>query len=211
MTQTPSASVPADVAEPKTGSQPVPIWMFVGMLVLFYWGMIYFDQNGGWFSTQVYAPYHSVPEVDAWWPKNADDAIFIKGKALFSMNCAVCHMENGVGNPANGCPPLIKCEWVAAEGPNRLVRLISNGGIGPIDVNGKTYDGQGMLPVGNSLPGDEKEKCEQIAAIISYIRKNFADISKPITPEQVARVREQTKTRATQWSPAELKAVSDKD
>jgi hypothetical protein len=68
-----------------------------------------------------------------------------------------------------------------------------------------------MLPVGNSLPGDEKEKSEQVAAILTYVRQNFASISKPITPEEVARVREQIKTRTTQWSPAELKAIPDKD
>src|SRR5580765_233225 len=165
MTPTPSVSVPADAAEPKAGFEPIPIWIFVGMLVLFYWGMIYFDQNGGWFSTQVYAPYHSVPEVAAMWPPPPGGESFIKGQKLFSLNCAVCHMENGVGNPANGCPPLIKSEWVAAEGPNRLIRLISKGSTGSIDVAGKPYNGT-MLPVGDGLPGDEAAKCEQIAAII---------------------------------------------
>jgi hypothetical protein len=56
MMPAPSVSVAPDAAEPKAGLQPIPVWIFVGMLVLFYWGMIYFDQNGGWFSTQVYAP-----------------------------------------------------------------------------------------------------------------------------------------------------------
>src|ERR1041385_154573 len=141
MTPTPSVSFP-DVAEPKAGLQAIPVWMFVGTLVLLYWGMIYFDQNGGWFSTQVYAPYHSEQEVAAMWPTSDEDAPFNRGRLLFSqVGCAACHMENGVGNPANGCPPLVGSEWVAAKGPNRIVRLVSKGGGGPIEVAGKQYNG----------------------------------------------------------------------
>lgn len=210
MTNEPSTTPAPEQAEPRVGRQGVPVWLLVGMLILFYWGMVYFDANGGWFNTQVYGPYHSVEEVDAWWPKGGDDAIFDRGRILFSPNCAICHMENGVGNPGNGCPPLINSEWVKAEGPNRLIRLISKGSMGPIEVNGKSYNGT-MLPVGDGLPGDEQAKCEQIAAIISYIRKNFGGISQIVTPEQVAKVREQIKGRTTSWSPQELLGTPVKD
>jgi mono/diheme cytochrome c family protein len=206
MNAAPSTNPKPEAAEPRVGRQAVPVWLLVGMLLLLYWGMVYFDANGGWFSTQVFGPYHSVEEVDAWWPKGGDEAILAKGRALFSLNCAVCHMENGVGNPANGCPPLINSEWVKAEGPNRLIRLISKGSMGSIDVAGKTYNGT-MLAVGDGLPGDENQKCEQIAAIISYIRKNFGGISQVVTAEQVAKVREQIKARTTSWSPQELLAT----
>jgi mono/diheme cytochrome c family protein len=211
MSPNPTMPITPDAGEPQAGGQAVPVWLLVSILVLVYWGLLYFDQNGGWFSQQVYTPYRSFEEVYGMWPRSGDDGPFFKGKDLFSKNCAVCHMENGVGNPANGCTPLIKSEWVAAEGPNRLIRLVSNGGIGPIEVGGKVYEGQGMLAVGNGLPGDEKEKSESIAAILFYVRKNFAGISKPITPEQVMRVRDPIKTRATQWTPAELKMTSDTD
>jgi mono/diheme cytochrome c family protein len=207
MTPTPSVSVPVDTAEPKAGLQPIPEWIFVGMLVLFYWGMIYFDQNGGWFSKQVYAPYHSEQEVDLWWPKGGDEVPFNNGMVLFKQNCAVCHMENGVGNPANGCPPLIDSEWVKAAGPNRLVRLVSKGSGGPIEVLGKSYNGT-MLPIGDQLPGDEKEKAEKIADILFYVRKNFGKVATPIKPEQVAAVREKIKTRGPYTAP-ELLSTSE--
>jgi hypothetical protein len=117
-------------------------------------------------------------------------------------------METGVGNPANGCPPLIASEWVAAAGPNRLIRLVSKGGTGPIEVGGKPYNGT-MLPIGDQLPGDEAQKCESIAAILSYVRKNFGNISKPVTAEEVARVRESIKGHSASYSSAELKATSE--
>jgi mono/diheme cytochrome c family protein len=205
----PAPTMPStpEAAEPKAGLQAVPIWLLVSVLVMIYWGMVYFDQNGGWFSQQVYAPYNSVEEVGGWWPTDEGGAVLAKGQLLFKNNCAVCHMETGVGNPANGCPPLIASEWVAAEGPNRLIRLVSKGGGGPIEVGGKSYTGT-MLPIGDQLPGDEKEKSESIAAILTYVRKNFGKVSKPVTPEEVAHVREGIKGHSAPYTSAELLTTS---
>jgi mono/diheme cytochrome c family protein len=197
-----------EAAEPKAGLQAVPIWLLVSVLVMAYWGMVYFDQNGGWFSQQVYAPYNSVEEVDLWWPKGGDDDWIAKGRSLFSQNCAVCHMETGVGNPANGCPPLIGSEWVKTAGPNRLMRLVSKGSGGPIEVGGKSYNGT-MLPIGDQLPGDEQKKCESIAQILSYIRKNFGNVSGVVKTEQVLLVREKIKGHTAPYTAAELLTTSE--
>ena len=200
--------IPPEAAEPQAGSQAVPVWLLVSILVLVYWGLVYFDQNGGWFSRQVYGPYHSVEEVGGWWPPDEGGAFLAKGQLLFKNNCAICHMETGVGNPVNGCPPLVGSEWVKAAGPNRLIRLASVGASGPIEVGGKPYNGT-MLPVGNQLPGDEKEKSESVAAILSYVRKTFGNIPTPIKPEQAASVREKIKDRMTPYTAEELKGTSE--
>jgi hypothetical protein len=50
-------------AEPKALRAAVPVWLFVVLVLLFYWAMMYFDRNSGWFNAQVYAPYHSYAEV----------------------------------------------------------------------------------------------------------------------------------------------------
>src|SRR5260221_5904653 len=106
-----------------TPMRSVPIWVIILLLLLIYWGMIYFDQHSGWFSQEVYAPYRSVAELEYYQiPKDEGEDLIRQGKDIFSKNCAVCHMENGIGNPANGCPPLVGSEWVSAPGAGRIVR-----------------------------------------------------------------------------------------
>jgi mono/diheme cytochrome c family protein len=120
-------------------------------------------------------------------------------------------MENGIGNPANGCPPLVGSEWVKNPGPGRIVRIISNGLVGPIEVAGKPYGTGTMLAVGNGLPGDEKEKARAIAAIASYVRKTFGSIETPLKAEQVQAVRAQIKDRTASFTAAELLGIAEKD
>ena len=206
-----SQAIAAVPAHPSAGRRAVPIWLLMLFFLLLFWSMVYFDQHGGWFNRDVYIPYVSVKQVDDMWPKSSDDALFIQGKALFSQQCAVCHMENGVGNPANGCPPLVGSEWVKNPGPGRIVRIISKGLAGPLEVGGKPYGTGTMLPVGDGLPGGETEKSQAIAAIASYVRKTFGGIPDALKPEQVQAVRAQIKDRTTSFTSAELLAIGEKD
>jgi mono/diheme cytochrome c family protein len=183
--------------------------MFILLFVLLYWGMVYFDQRGAWFDPHVYAPYHSFEEVTAYQPVNDAAGVLLKGKQLFHDNCAVCHMDTGIGNPANGCPPLVESDWVSAKGPGRLIRLISKGAQGEIEVSGKMFPGGSMLAIGDQMPGDEDQKSENIAAIISYIRDAFGNKAGPVTPEKVKAVRAEIKDRTTNYTPQELKSVPE--
>jgi mono/diheme cytochrome c family protein len=60
------------------------------------------------------------------------------------------------------------------------------------------------------MPGDEKEKAQNIAAIISYIRQTFGNKASPVTPEQVAAVRDTIKSKTGYYSAEELKAAPEK-
>jgi len=113
-------------------------------------------------------------------------------------------METGVGNPANGCPPLVDSEWVKSPSPTRIIMLISKGLAGPITVNGKVWNSGVMLAVGDSLPGDEKEKAEKIAAIATYVRFQFGKIAVETKPAQVLTVREGIKDRTANFTADEL-------
>ena len=206
-----SQAIAAVPAHPSAGRRAVPIWLLMLFVLLLFWSMVYFDQHGGWFNRNVYIPYVSVKQVEEMWPKFGDEELFTKGRALFSQQCAVCHMENGVGNPANGCPPLVGSEWVKNPGPGRIVRIISKGLAGPLEVGGKQYGTGTMLPVGDGLPGSETEKSQAIAAIASYVRKSFGGISVALKPEQVQAVRAQIKDRTTSFTSAELLTVGEKD
>jgi len=121
----------------------------------------------------------------------------------------VCHMDTGIGNPANGCPPLDGSEWVSAPGPGRIIRIVSKGLTGPIEVKGTIYNTGTMLAIGDALPGDEKQKSESIAAIISYIRKTFGKSASPVSPEQVLKVRAEIKDHSGYFSPEDLKAAPE--
>ena len=50
-------------------------------------------------------------------------------------------------------------------GPGRLIRIVIKAPIGPIEVKGQVYNGT-MTPIGDSLPGDERQKAEGIAALV---------------------------------------------
>ena len=201
------SSPPSAAAELRKGA---PVWLFVLMFLMLYWALLYFDQHGAWFNQQVYAPYHSFDQLVLFQPPSGEADFIQKGKQLYSLNCAVCHQEGGTGNPANGCPNLAGSEWVSAAGPGRLVRIVSKGATGPIEVNNKTWSGGTMLAIGDQMPGDEKQKAENIAAILTYIRKTFGNNASSVTPEQVAAIRDQIKSKTTYFSPEELKSAPEK-
>jgi mono/diheme cytochrome c family protein len=197
-----------ELASPAT----VPMWLIVLLLMLLFLGGWLFDLRGGWFEPKVYGPYVSNADVDRFRASlGGDEEVFAKGMGLFKANCAVCHMENGVGNPGNGCPPLVNSEWVKAPSPARVVRIISKGLTGPITVDGKVWSTGTMLAIGDQLPGDEKAKAESIAAIISYVKKTFGNMPVVVKPEQVEVIRSEIKDRKTSFSPDELiKTVPEK-
>jgi mono/diheme cytochrome c family protein len=197
-------------AEPTTSTGAAPVWLMVMLYLLLFWGMVYFDQHSGWFDSRIYAPYRSLEEVVMMQPPKDDDSdLLFKGQRLFQANCAVCHMDNGAGNPVNGCPPLAGSEWVAAPGAGRLVRIISKGLTGPIEVRGKLYDTGTMGAIGDQMPGDEMEKAENIAAIISYIRKVFGGGARLVRPNEVAAIREQIVRHQENFTAHELKSIPE--
>lgn len=198
----------ANEAEPTATMTPMPVWILGLMFTLLFLGAWYFDLYGGWFEPKVYAPYSSVADVQRFQPKKGGiEDTLARGRKLYADNCAVCHMDTGVGNPGNGCPPLVDSEWVKSPSPTRMIMLISKGLAGPITVNGKVYNTGVMLAVGDSLPGDEKEKAEKIAAIATYVRFQFGKIAVETKPAQVLTVREGIKDRTANFTVEDLLKV----
>ena len=198
-----------EVLQPKADQAAVPVWLIPLLLLALYWGMYYFDQHGGWFNRDVYAPYKSFAELQQLQPVAGGDECFVKGKQLFSLTCAVCHMETGVGNPANGCPPLVGSEWLSTPGVGRATRIVSKGLVGPIEVKGQVYNTGTMLPIGDQMPGSELEKSANIAAILCYVRKAFANNSVPVTADKVMAIRAGIANRTTSFTADELKSVPE--
>jgi mono/diheme cytochrome c family protein len=118
------------------------------------------------------------------------------GEQIYNTRCVSCHQMNGQGVPGT-FPPLNETEWVNGD-KGRLIRLLLNGLSGSIEVKGQTYSGV-MPPWGGALDDEE------MAAITTYIRSNFGNDATPVTPEEVAKVREATSTRKKPWTAKELR------
>ncbi|HYH56665.1 MAG TPA: cytochrome c [Anseongella sp.] len=103
------------------------------------------------------------------------DSVLILGKKVYDSYCLACHQSDGKGVPGM-YPPLNDSSWLADR--ERLVDVVLNGLSGKIVVNGKTYNQ--MMPTHNFL------KDEEIAAVLTYVRKTFGNNSQAILPEEVA-------------------------
>jgi mono/diheme cytochrome c family protein len=196
-TPKPKAQIAAEPG-PTAGSAPAPVWLFVLLGLLGFWGMIYLDQQGGGFQAEVYRPHASLAELEAMMPKSEGDLLYAVGRQVYGTYCIVCHQPTGQGIPPLN-PPLAGSDWVLADGPGRIARLVLNGGQGAITVSGQVYNG---VMVGfRELLTDE-----EIAAVLTYIRQNqnWGNNASAITPAQIQAIREKTASRASPWSPDEL-------
>lgn len=191
-------------AEPVAGRAPTPMWL-VGVLgCLFYVATMTLDRQAGGFHARVYTPYASLQKVEEANPKPATDPLFEKGRGIFLTYCASCHQADGLGS-AIQAPPLAGSDWVLAEHPNRIIRIVLNGMAGPITVSGKSYTFNNVM-----LPWRDTLNDEQIAAVLTYIRMNKAwgNQATPVRPEQVAPIRKATAGRDTNWTQEELLKVA---
>ncbi len=190
---------PLPAPEPGALNGRVPVGLFVLLFILLYWGMVYFDQNSGWFNPQVYSPYSSGAELQAYQPSTGGADLEL-GRSKFEEVCALCHNVDGAGKP-NQAPPLAGSEWVQGS-PNQLIRIPLSGLTGPVQVKGQVFTGatQAMPAMGATMTD------EQLAAVLSYMRSSWGNKASPITPEQVKAIRAQVGNRGP-WTADELKAV----
>jgi mono/diheme cytochrome c family protein len=175
--------------------------LFIVLFLLLYWSMVSFDLHGGWFNPQVYAPYHSIAEVQLYQPAHEGPDLG-RGKFVFENNCAICHNNDGMGKPGQA-PRLAGSEW-AQGSPNRLVRIPLLGLKDPITVAGeKVSFPAGMAPIGAALSDDD------LANALSYIRQAWGNKATPIMPEQVKSVRGALGNRTQQTTADELLTVPE--
>ncbi len=114
--------------------------------------------------------------------------------------CVVCHQATGAGVPS-AFPPLAGSEYVNGSA-DRMVAIILHGMQGPITVAGATYNSM-MMPYGTSVAMTD----DQVASVATYVRSSFGNSGSAVTAADVARVRENTKSRTTPWTVAELESI----
>jgi mono/diheme cytochrome c family protein len=191
----------SDSRESQARGPAVPIWLIVCMFLILYWGALYFDSHGGWFSAKVYAPYHSVEEIQALQPSSGGSEIFELGKAVYNRpTCAACHQASGLGTPGQ-FPPLAGSEWVLEENPGRMIRIVLNGMQGPVTVKGVAFNNN-MVPW-NVLSDEE------VAAVITYVRQNkeWGNNASVVTPAQVKAIRDKVKGHPAAFTADELMKI----
>ncbi len=130
---------------------------------------------------------------------------FPKGEALFTSVCQTCHGLDGNGVAALG-PPLNQSEYVTGN-KNRLISVVLFGLTGPVTVNGHVYK---TPEVSGDMPGigyDDEMKNEDIAQLLSFIRKSWRNNADPISTAEVATKRSQLKGRENAFTEAELNGL----
>jgi len=119
------------------------------------------------------------------------------GRVLFTGVCAACHQTHGKGLEGVA-PPLLDSEWVLGS-EERIVRILLHGLTGPVSVKGKTY--RLDMPAFGSFTDD------QIASILTYIRREWEHGATPVEPDMVKAIRAATSSRREAWVQEQLKAI----
>ena len=124
----------------------------------------------------------------------ASDEQMKRGAAVYARTCIACHQPTGLGLPPV-FPPLANAPIVAGN-PELPVKFILQGLMGPITVNGMTYNSM-MPPVAGVSDAD-------IADVLTYVRQSFGNKANAVTADQVKAIRADTAARTTMWTTAEL-------
>jgi mono/diheme cytochrome c family protein len=124
-------------------------------------------------------------------------AQFDRGKIVFSQLCAACHQPTGLGQDGLA-PPLVDSEWVLGT-DHRLVRIVLKGLTGSISVGGVNYRLE--MPALTVLPD------EDIAAALTYVRREWEHDADPVNVETVREIRKEIEDRNDPWTAEELLEV----
>jgi mono/diheme cytochrome c family protein/glucose/arabinose dehydrogenase len=119
---------------------------------------------------------------------------FDQGKIIYTNVCAACHQPTGLGQDGLA-PPLLDSEYVLGP-PARLPRILMHGVTGPITVTG--------VPFRLEMPALPDLNDDQIAAVLTYIRREWDHEADPIEPALVNKIRTQESNRREPWTAQEL-------
>src|SRR5204862_3203360 len=115
---------------------------------------------------------------------------FEMGREVYRNICQACHQPDGRGL-ARVAPPLVGS--VLALAPAEVTaRIVLNGKEGSVGL---------MPPIGATLTDD------QIASVLTYVRREWGQPGAPVDPAVVKAMRAQTATRTRPWTNEELLAL----
>ncbi|MEX1117603.1 MAG: cytochrome c [Terrimicrobiaceae bacterium] len=99
------------------------------------------------------------------------------GQELYDLYCATCHLDGGASFPT----PALNGSAVVAGPVEETIRVILHGQSGKSQIDGEVTGG--IMPAQAGLTNDE------IAAIVSFVRSEFAGKEDPVLPSRVESLR----------------------
>ena len=122
----------------------------------------------------------------------AQQALFEFGKVTYGL-CAACHQPDGFGR-SDLAPTFKEGRWANAVSPEAAIRIVLNGKQGT----------PGFAAPMAALAGLSDE---QIAGVLTFVRRSFGNNASAVDPDAVERVRRRVSSkRANPWTDAELAA-----
>ncbi len=113
---------------------------------------------------------------------------FDAGSQIYRSICIGCHQADGKGKE-KVAPSLVESRYVNGLDPGAATRILLAGKEGAIGL---------MPPLGFALND------EQIASVLTYVRREWGHTASPVAPDDVREIRGLTKTRTRPWTDAEL-------
>jgi mono/diheme cytochrome c family protein len=102
------------------------------------------------------------------------------GRKIYTQQCAVCHGDEGKGQPPI-YPPLAGNQSIVMSSPVNSVRMVLNGGYPP--GTAKNPRPHGMPPFAHLLNDEE------VASVVTYIRVAWGNVGTPVTDQQANALR----------------------
>ena len=103
---------------------------------------------------------------------------------------------------AGQAPSLSGSPWVR-DSDDWLVRIVLAGLTGPVEIDGKEWNL--TMPGHGSDPEDFGN--DALSGLCTYLRRAWGHSEDPISPETVARIRDETEGRTLPWTVDELRAL----
>jgi mono/diheme cytochrome c family protein len=138
-------------------------------------------------SARVTWPGKPTPRIEVMPLTPDEQKRFEAGRQLYANVCAGCHQENGQGKEKMG-PALAGSRWVTGN-PAVAIRILVSGKEGP----------NGMMP-----PFASSLKDDQLADVITYLRRAWGHTASPVSRPEVTEIRGLTASRKTPYSEEEL-------
>ena len=133
-------------------------------------------------------PNKPVPKVVVTPLTAEEQKLFDAGAAVYKNVCSGCHQADGRGLE-KVAPPLVESRYTTGPDGGAATRILLAGKEGTMGL---------MPPLGGALSDD------QIASVLTYVRREWGNTGAPVSLEDVREVRGLTKARTRPWTDAEL-------
>jgi mono/diheme cytochrome c family protein/glucose/arabinose dehydrogenase len=136
-------------------------------------------------------PGKPVPVADAAPLTEHQQRRYSVGADLYKNICLGCHQADGRGREKLA-PDLVQSRYVTSVDAGAATRILLGGKEGETGL---------MPPLGSALDD------EQVASLLTYIRREWGHTASAVAPEDVREIRGLSKTRTRPWTDAELQQV----